>query len=173
MRILGWIFLPFVMIFKNWQQRSVWVNIIGSLFAVSMLSFYVLMLFVTLNGGMVLSSVPSDLRGAACEVVKDDLENCLTRTSRALTNIAQANKTNTARATKTSTAIPPTATPIPPTDTPIPPTDTPIPPTDTPIPPTDTIPPTATTQSQASLNKTAAAKLVNSAAKTAAAKLLP
>jgi hypothetical protein len=63
MRILGWIFLPFVMIFKNWQQRSVWNNIIGSLFAVSMLSFYVLLLFVSLNGGMFVSSVPSELRG--------------------------------------------------------------------------------------------------------------
>ena len=41
------------------------------------------------------------------------------------------------------------------------------------LPPATPIPPTATTQSQASLNKTAAAKLVNSAAKTAAAKLLP
>ena len=69
MRILGWIFLPFVMIFKNWQQRSVWVKIIGSLFAVSMLSFYVLLLFVTLNGGMILSSVPSELRG---RIIKTD-----------------------------------------------------------------------------------------------------
>ncbi len=43
MRILSWIFLPFVMIFKNRQQRSIWGNIIGSLFAVSMLSFYILL----------------------------------------------------------------------------------------------------------------------------------
>ena len=63
MRILGWIFLPFVMIFKNWQQRSVWVNIIGSLFAVSVLSFYILLLLVSLSGGTLLSSIPSDLRG--------------------------------------------------------------------------------------------------------------
>jgi hypothetical protein len=138
MRILGWIFLPFVMIFKNWQQRSVWGNIIGSLFAVSMLSFYVLLLFVTLNGGMFVSSIPSDLRG--------------------MPNKTYSGPTYTARPTVAT--ITRTAPPIPATATPIPATATPI-------------PPTATTQSQASLNKTAAAKLVNSAAKTAAAKLLP
>ena len=160
MRILGWIFVPFVMIFKNWQQRSVWGNIIGSLFAVSMLSFYVLLLFVTLNGGMVLSSVPSELRG---------MDDGLTDAQKARTHAAQtsAAQTSTVQATQSATTIPPTATPIPPTATPIPPTATPIPPTATPI------PPTATTQSQASLNKTAAAKLVISAAKTAAAKLHP
>ena len=153
MRILSWIFVPFVMIFKNWQQRSVWGNIIGSLFAVSMLSFYVLLLFVTLNGWMVLSSVPSELRG---------MGDGLTDAQKARTHAAQtsAAQTSTAQATQSTTAIPATATPIPATATPIPPTATPI-------------PPTATTQSQISLDKTAAAKLVISAAKTAAAKLHP
>jgi hypothetical protein len=102
MRILGWIFLPFVMIFKNWQQRSVWGNIIGSLFAVSMLSFYVLLLFVTLNGGMFVSSIPSDLRG--------------------MPNKTYSGPTYTARPTvatitRTAPPIPATATPIPPTAT--------------------------------------------------------
>ena len=143
MRILGWIFLPFVMIFKNWQQRSGVANLFGSIFALSMLSFYTLLVLVSINGGA-LADIPLNLRGRGCGVY----QKC----------------TGTA-ATATLPPIPATATPIPPTATPIPPTATPIPPTATPI------PPTATTQSQASLNKTAAAKLVNSAAKTAAAKL--
>ena len=157
MRILGWIFLPFVMIFKNWQQRSVWVNIIGSLFAVSVLSFYILLLLVSLSGGTLLSSIPSDLRGMGGGGCEDNYKPkwCpVEATNTAIANTAIANKTSI-----------PTATPVPPTATPIPPTATPVPPTATPV------PPTATTQSQASLNKTAAAKLVNSAAKTAAAKL--
>ena len=112
MRILGWIFVPFVMIFKNWQQRSGVANLFGSIFALSMLSFYTLLVLVSVNGGA-LADIPLNLRGRGCGVY----QKC-----------------------------PGTAA-------------------------TATIPPTATTQSQASLNKTAAAKLVNSAAKTAAAKL--
>ena len=155
MRILGWIFLPFVMIFKNWQQRSVWVNIIGSLFAVSVLSFYILLLLVSLSGGTLLSSIPSDLRGMGGGGCEDNYKPKWCPVEATNTAIANTAIANTAIANKTSI---PTATPVPPTATPIPPTATPV-------------PPTATTQSQASLNKTAAAKLVNSAAKTAAAKL--
>ena len=64
MRILGWIFVPFVMIFKNWQQRAVWVNAIGSIFALCMLSFYTLVVFVSITGGAFLADLPLDLRGA-------------------------------------------------------------------------------------------------------------
>jgi uncharacterized metal-binding protein len=63
MRILGWIFVPFVMIFKNWQQRAVWANAIGSIFALCMLSFYTLVVFVSLTGGAFLADLPLDLRG--------------------------------------------------------------------------------------------------------------
>ena len=62
MRILGWIFLPFVMIFKNWQQRSGVANLFGSIFALSMLSFYTLLVLVSINGGA-LADIPLNLRG--------------------------------------------------------------------------------------------------------------
>ena len=63
MRILGWIFVPFVMIFKNWQQRAVWANAIGSIFALCMLSFYTLVVLVSITGGAFLADLPLDLRG--------------------------------------------------------------------------------------------------------------
>ena len=65
MRILGWIFVPFVMIFKNWQQRAVWANAIGSIFALCMLSFYTLVVLVSITGGAFLADLPLDLRGLA------------------------------------------------------------------------------------------------------------
>ena len=65
MRILGWIFVPFVMIFKNWQQRAVWANVIGSIFALCVLSFYILVVLVSFTDGTFLASLPLDLRGLA------------------------------------------------------------------------------------------------------------
>ncbi len=62
MRILGWIFVPFVMIFKNWQQRSGLANLFGSIFAVCMLSFYTLLVLASINGGA-LADLPLNLRG--------------------------------------------------------------------------------------------------------------
>jgi uncharacterized metal-binding protein len=64
MRTLGWIFVPFVMIFKNWRQRAFWANVIGSLYALCMLSFYTLVVFVSLTGGAFLADLPLDFRGA-------------------------------------------------------------------------------------------------------------
>jgi len=66
MRILGWIFVPFVMIFKNWRQRAFWANAIGSIFAACVLSFYTLLVLVSLTGGAFLPDLPLDLRNAAC-----------------------------------------------------------------------------------------------------------
>lgn len=63
MRILGWIFVPFVMIFKNWRQRAFWANAIGSIFAACVLSFYTLLVLVSLTGGAFLPDLPLDLRG--------------------------------------------------------------------------------------------------------------
>ena len=63
MRILGWVFVPFVMIFKNWRQRAFWANAIGSIFAACVLSFYTLVVVVSLTGGAFLADLPLDLRG--------------------------------------------------------------------------------------------------------------
>ena len=63
MRMLGWIFVPFVMIFKNWRQRSGLANLFGSIFALCMLSFYTLVVLVSLTGGAFLADLPLDLKG--------------------------------------------------------------------------------------------------------------
>ena len=72
MRILGWIFVPFVMIFKNWQQRSVVANLFGGIFAACVLSFYTLLVFVSLTGGAFLADLPLDLRGLDAGCSKSD-----------------------------------------------------------------------------------------------------
>jgi uncharacterized metal-binding protein len=89
MRILGWIFVPFVMIFKNWQQRSGIANLFGSIFALCMLSFYTLLVLVSVNGGA-LADTPLNLRGRGCGVYQ---------------------KCPGTVATKTATAVIPTPTP--------------------------------------------------------------
>ena len=71
MRILGWIFVPFVMIFKNWQQRAFWANAIGGIFAACVLSFYTLVVLVSLTGGAFLADLPLDLRGMSYCTDKD------------------------------------------------------------------------------------------------------
>ncbi len=96
MRTLGWIFLPFVMIFKNWKQRTGVANLIGSLFAICMLSFYTILIVGSLYGGA-LADIPFDLRGRGCGVYQP----CKP-------------------AAATATPIPRTATPIPRTATPLP-----------------------------------------------------
>lgn len=68
MRILGWIFLPFMMIFKNWTQRSRLGNLFGSLFAFCMLTFYALLVVVSISGGTFMADIPLDLRGRGCGV---------------------------------------------------------------------------------------------------------
>ena len=70
MRILGWIFVPFVMIFKNRQQRAVWANAIGSIFALCVLSFYILVVLVSFTDGTFLADLPLDLRGKSCLYAK-------------------------------------------------------------------------------------------------------
>ena len=76
MRILGWIFVPFVMIFKNWQQRSVVTNLFGSIFALCMLSFYTLVVLVSITGGAFLADLPLDLRGVSCTYNRYGEWNC-------------------------------------------------------------------------------------------------
>ena len=67
MRILGWIFVPFVMIFKNWRQRAFWANAIGSIFAACVLSFYTLVVLVSITGGAFLADLPLDLKGVSAK----------------------------------------------------------------------------------------------------------